>query len=207
MTKSWICTREAKSRLAGRIHNGIYFGRHIIERDTPIDKGVSLGTIPREALVVDYNKSSALKNLYKIAYSKASINSKIVRDRVLHAVYLTVDEAFPIRSNEEVEKIIAEYGGFDDQKVSLNHFIEKGAGVCRHFALTNGVLLEVFKREGHIKGNPSIDRNRDIFSGHMWTRYTNSNRSVIILDQAQGFFGFLEEAICRGLWDYRRPGE
>ncbi len=212
--KLWGNTQEALQRLKqqGKIVrvNGIHYyeGRHVIGRDTPIDGGVSIGNSEREAIVVDSNAYPLIRDLYYVARRKAMVKGVISRELVLEAVYDTVFEAMPPTdmSEEMTSKLINTYLASNDIKMSLDRFIENRVGVCRHHALACGVLLELFKKDRHIFGKPSADRNIAIFQGsHAWCRYTGSSGDVIILDVSQNYFGSIERALREGRWDYRRP--
>jgi len=210
MVSNWDKTIITKDRLKleGKLYevNGVsyYEGRPIITRDSHIDGGVYLGQGMREVIVVDSKKYPAIRCLYQSAKSKAEENGVVKREKVLRAVFDTVDEAMKY-NEEETEKIVKRHCAERDGKIRIDHFIEGGYGICRHMALTCGVLLELFKNDKVIRGEPSVDRNSIGKYGHAWCRYT-SNGDVAILDVAQKFFGRLEEAPNTG-WDYRRPEE
>ncbi|MCK4826180.1 hypothetical protein KA005_61120, partial [bacterium] len=90
-----------------------------------------------------------------------------------------------------------------DQKVMLDQFLRYGVGVCRHSALTAGLLLELLIKEKYLDGQVSVDRNT-VEGGHAWARYTNTKGTVYIIDITQEFFGTLDEAVVNGKWDYSR---
>ncbi|MEK6890968.1 MAG: hypothetical protein AABX03_02425 [Nanoarchaeota archaeon] len=166
-----------------------------------------MGGSPREAIVVDSKNSQPISNLFNIARKKASINGTVKRSEVLRAVFGIVYEQIPPTDNSEilVERLIGTYLAWDDRKMNLDRFIENRVGVCRHYALACGVLLELFKKNGNIFGTPSIDRSTTFEGAHAWCRYTGSCGEVRILDVMQNFFGSIQEAESEGRWDYRRP--
>jgi len=178
--------------------------RPIICRDSPIDGGVYLGPTAGEAIVVDSEKYPAINNLYKIAKMKATEDGKINKHKVLQAVFGTVKDTIPYNENG-VNALLDDIVTGDDVKISLDVFINSKAGVCRHQALACGALLEKFKKEGHVKGTPSIDRNAIYHGGHAWCRYTNSVGDVFILDVAQDYLGRLTDAPKDKRWPYERP--
>jgi len=104
-----------------------------------------------------------------------------------------------------VDEIIKEFGVGQDKKISLERFLERGFGVCRHQALACGVILERFSKEGYIQGKASIDRNLTHLGGHVWCRYINSKGEIIILDVAQNFFGYLSASPPERRLFYERP--
>jgi len=195
--------------------NPFYQGRRLIERDSPIDKGVYLGKHQREAIVVDSEKYPELKRLYGIAEPRTrGVDSKgnkvFYRNKVLGAVYDTVMENMKY-DNDGVEKIVDEFNVGNDGKIALDVFLQRKKGVCRHMGLTSAALLEMFKKNGYIRGKVSVDRNQEEDGGrHVWCRYTCNNGEVVILDVAQHFFGFLEKAEEKRksenpIWSYARP--
>lgn len=202
----WDRTKMAYERLEDKLDaDGKYQGRHIIGRDTPIDGGVSLGGSSREAIVVDSKQYPKIRELYQLAKTKASENGRVNRSKVLRAVYDTVTEALPTQDNGEVENLVKKLDVRDDKKISLDVFIERGVGVCMHSALTAGVLLELFKNDGYIGGNISVDRNNTSLGAHAWARYTTSDGTAMILDVTQKYFGTLDNAASQGRWPYERP--
>ena len=190
----WNRTVIMESRLGGIDR---YQGRHIIHRDTPIDKGVYLGSHAREAIVVDSEKYPALKRLYQIAKSKVN---DYTEEEILRTVYETTIEVFQNRGNG-LEELLDHYNIEDDQKIALDVFIEYGIGVCRHMALTAGALLELFKKDGYIDGKMSIDRNTTELGGHAWIRYEKKDE-VTIIDPALGYIGNLKNGLK--IWPYNR---
>lgn len=206
----WDKTDLSKKRLEKQIEtmDGVdYFqGRPVISRNTPVDGGVYTSAGPSSpAIVVDSEKYPEINNLYKRA--KKTAKNRFFDDipPILHAVYATVDEVFSHRGDDKSEELEKSFKS--DQKVTLDVFIKKGIGVCKHFALTSAALLEKFRREGLLKGKISLDRNTMEEGGHAWCRYTDPKGEVYILDLAQGFLGTLEDSDGKAKWSYRRPGE
>ena len=203
---NWRRTIEALSRVKWKLDsNGYFEGRPIIGRDTQIDGGVSLGGSSREAIVVDFGKSPYIQNLYRLARQKSSREGVVQKELVLRAVYDVVMETMHIKDEYATEALLDNLGIMNDQKVSLDLFVEKGIGVCRHNALVTGVVLERFKKDNHISGNVSADRNSCEHGGHMWTRYSSKDGRTWILDVTQEYFGGLKQAIKEGRWPYQRP--
>ncbi len=181
-----------------------YFGRHIISRDSPINQGVYMGGHPREAIVVNFEKSPQLQLAY--FETKQRIMRKageIYRHLVLPTTYQIVKEKLEY-SDYKTEQIIKKYNSNNDQKISLGLFLEEGHGVCRHQALLAGGILEQFIDEGYIRGKVSVDRNSFFHSAHAWCRYTSSKGIVMILDPTQDFIGTLKNSLKICSWDYRR---
>ncbi|MBU2638844.1 MAG: hypothetical protein KJ955_07765 [Nanoarchaeota archaeon] len=202
----WSRTMFSEKRLEDVLEGESYLGRKIIHRDSPIDKGVYLGAGEREAIVVDSDKYPAIRKLYEKAKEKALVGlaeKDIVKCMVLRAVYETVKETMTACDEKAVDAIVRLARCGKDGKIALDLFIENQVGVCRHMALACGALLELFRKDGFVSGNISIDRNTDK-GGHAWCRYTNSGGEVYILDVAQNYVGRMEKAVN---WDYRRPDE
>lgn len=213
---NWGYTVNFKDR-----HGETYQGRRIIGRDTAIDNGVYFGNYEGEALVVDSKKyPKQYERLLDIAKSEASDQKgSVVRGKVLDAVFHTVKKAMPY-SQKGVDSLlqdVAEREGKskfkDGTKIDLSMFIEDGVGVCRHQALTVGLLLEKMKEEGHIRGDISVDRSmtwnpKGERDGHAWVRYTSHSGDVWVLDVAQNYIGPIEKNEGRRHgWDYLRPDE
>ena len=209
---------------------GYFSGRPIIASDTAINGGVYLGGGKREAIVVDDDKypgalnrvyDAAIANIYGVAESPNGYPGDVffglgkgnvlhpatigVRERVLVSVFAAVLEAMPY-SSEIVSNIID--ANNNDNKVTLNNFIEVGGGVCRHQGLLVAYVLERLQNEGELMSEDkvSIDRNGVPGSGaHGWARFTSSDGTVYIVDPAQQFVGTLEEAQRTYRWPYDRP--
>lgn len=182
-----------------------YLGRPLIHRDSEVDGGVYLGQSEREAIVVDSQKYSGIRELYAVAKNKATENGRVRKDLVLEAVLQTVRDAMPKQDEKATKEIAKRYGAENDGKITLDVFIDEHTGVCRHDALACAAILEQFKKEGIIDGKPSVDRNSNHLGGHAWCRYTNSRGEVIILDVAQKFLGKLKDATEQNRWAYERP--
>ena len=200
---------EERLRMEDRLfeHGGVpYYGWPIIHRDSSIDGHVCMGEGNREAIVVNSN-SPIIRGLYERALQQASVDGTVMRNKVLRAVYDTVEEALPIQNNDAVEKLINKYGAWKDVPIGLDVFIEEGVGVCRQDALACGVLLEMAKKDGHIRGTPRINRNSTWKGGHAWCRYDSYSGVAMILDVAQGYFGRLEHADPSINWPYKRPDD
>ena len=203
MSPKWDRTVIMMRRLS--LDEGLYSGLPVIHRDSPIDGGVYLGKGQREAIVVDSQKyPRLLKKLYEIAKKRAMKNETLKKDKILNAVYETVSEALPIQDDNAVRNLIKDYGFQNDIKVSLDLFLNSGIGVCRHSALACGALLELFKKDGIIRGEVSIDRNSTFLGGHAWCRYTSFNRRIFILDVTLQYLGALNDASEKSIWGYKR---
>ena len=187
---------------------GMYQGRHIIGRDTTIDGGVSIGAYEREAIVVDSQHHPAIRQLYEKTKSKTERHGQILKGLVLNAVYDVVLETFPAKDDGAVDQLVRSFGEIPrDTKIALDTFINEGMGVCRHLALTAGVLLELFARDRYIGGRASVDRNEISAGAREWARYVNTDRDIIIIDAALGYCGPLHNPQIPLPWPYYRPGE
>lgn len=190
--------------------HGYFAGRRIIGRDTEINKGISVGQVNREAIVIDDEKHSSLNEVYEDLFKKR--REKLIQEKertktgiteVLDTVFNYVLDIMPY-NKEKTEEIRKKYP--PDKKISLNVFILNKAGVCRHQALLTGYLIERMIKEGLIQGQVRINRNyvKNI-GGHTWVKYTDNNGQVYIIDPAQKFCGTLEEAKKKGTWFYEEP--
>lgn len=195
-----------KGALERRGGEDYYQERRIIHRDSKIDGGVYLGQGEREAIVVDSEKSPEIQRLYRRVKERATSRGEVkAGGRVLRAIFEAVKEAMPRQSESAVQKLLRQGGVGLDQKISLDVFLRVGVGVCRHDALACGVLMELAKRDGYLKGKVSVDRNSSYRGGHAWARYTHSGGYVTVLDVALGYCGPLKDADAKKRWVYERP--
>lgn len=195
----------------GHYEDGTYRNRPAIEDHTPIIGGVSYGEHPDEAVVVNPEGSPALyQSWYMESIARASIKGVVRRGRVLQAVYDTIDANMAYDMDGVNSIVLARRG----KKIDLSRFMQQGVGVCRHMALAAGMLLELHKHDGHIRGTPRVNRSERVDnvtgkqSGHAWTRYNTNSGKAIILDNAQHYLGALESSLTRlptEGWDYRTP--
>ena len=218
----WGYTRAAYDSgvVENRVKRERYAGRkprHTITRDSRIDGGVYEGSYGGEAIVVDSDKSKFINAAYDDIMRAISPNGQPNKQLALKAVFIYVSNR--IRYDKPAVDAIFEKGanGVDHTKMTLDWYIGRGVGVCRHQALFVGVLLEKLVNNGVLQGRVSVDRNRnkradkaDVYDGHSWVRYTNSRNQVFILDVAQkkaAALSDLMQARNRGerVWDYARP--
>lgn len=204
--------------------HGMYEGRNIIARDTPINGGVyPVGGYTGEALVVDDKKyPKELTELYEqVSASIDKIHLKNVALRGINKVLgknkgqLSRDSQVLSQVFDKVSKTLKyDLKATDDlagnlQKIAMNRYIQEGVGVCRTQALLSAYLIERLINDGKLEGRVSIDRNQDVFegveSGHAWARFTDKDGQIFIIDPAQRFVGTLTEAqAADNKWDYRR---
>lgn len=191
---------------------GLFAGRRIIGRDTPINGGVYIGGGAREAIVVDDKQyPKELQQSYKqlrTNMERGNGSGKTIFDYVYEVSKANLGGS--LRS-EDVEKQVDEavvhimrVRGADAQ-VPLNFFIQKGIGICRQRALLAGYLIERLIREGRLKGRVSVDRNTiPGQGGHAWARYESPDRKIIVvIDPSIGYVGPINKA--PGDWSYERP--
>lgn len=212
MENRWGKTRKMKERLerGGALERrggeDYYQGRRIIHRDSEIDGGVYLGQGEREAIVVDSENSQEIQRLYQRVKERAAFRGEVkAGGRVLRAVFEVVREAMPRQSERAVQKLLRQHNIGPDQNISLDVFLRMGVGVCRHDALACGVLIELAKRDGYLKGKVSVDRNFSYRGGHAWARYAHSGGYISVLDVALGYCGPLKDADAKKRWAYERP--
>lgn len=212
---------ESKDKNKGWGH-GVYANRPVIARDTPINGGVwPVGGRHGEALVIDDQKypkdfndkyDEILNRLGLGASSRRIPLNGIMRARgkysdeleKLNTVFDVVSKT--LRYDLESTRAIAR----DYQKVTLNSYMREGVGVCRTQAALGAYFIERLIKDGILRGNVSIDRNTSetldgVSGGHAWTRFTDEQNRVYIIDPAQKFVGKLSDAQKQSdRWDYRR---
>ncbi len=202
----WNRTYFLEERLTGVRTDGIYRGRPIIHRDSPIDGGVCLGAVQREAIVVDSVLSPSLQNLVEdVLHRITDWKGKYHSDNLPAAVYKTVWKRMQC-DPEKVSDIVKQYTSSPDEGILLDVFLKEGYGVCRHQALLAGFLMETFRKQGIIDGQVSIDRNTFDSNAHAWCRYTPDAGEIIIIDPSRKFLGTLEESL-RTKWVYFRESD
>ncbi len=208
----WNRSDLAKERLWGKgllkMHDGKYFyaGRPLIHHDSPIDGGVYVGGAEREAVVVDFDQSSALKFIYRGVLSRCiDGEGAFHKSSALGAVYNAVESVFPPRTKEDVEKLIQKLGVGTDGKVSLDVFLQHRTGWCTHRALTAAALLERLVNGGYLSGTARVCRAETPEAPHAWCEYTNSHNQVFLIDHLLGGPKRLTTVIAEGKTWYARP--
>jgi hypothetical protein len=206
--------RQQNERKAGRSE------RHSIGRDTRLAEGVYEGSYGGEAITIDYRKNPQLIDAAVsdvMAAARDPQTGRVRKDQIMRSVFNRVSDTMQYDAVAVAKIFEDELGGKEGKKISLNSYIERGVGVCRHQALFAGVILERLKDEGVIGGTASVDRNMvrsgpdGEYDGHAWVRYTNSGGDVFILDIAHKKLMSLEDAMAQhakdpaGTWDYARP--
>lgn len=201
-----------------------YQGRPLIGRDTPINGGVYVGAGSREAIVVDMTKSPILSGILEQVktrtfdwdlYQQQSI-AQYDKSRILSEVFTGVRTAIRETNPSEVDSYILANKWDNDVKTNLDNFYRDGFGVCRHFALGAGVIIESLIDQGILKGRVSVDRSSgsigDRYGGHAWVRYQSQSGKIFILDPMLNYAGELTDAMhARSLgeriWEYARPSD
>jgi hypothetical protein len=206
----WDRTARAVERLTarGQISESraakLYHNRGIIGRDSPIDGGIYLGAYQREAIVVDFYSSPMLKSIFERTKLEISTHSFRAELDILNAVFAAVYQVMAYDQNA-VEELVREQGVKEDGEISLDVFAGRGIGVCRHMALTCGVIIERLVEEGVMEGSVSIDRKTFREGGHAWCRYKGPDGAIFIIDVAQKYCGKLSSpSVIR---KYSRPVE
>lgn len=146
----------------------------------------------REVCTVDYEKSTVIQNVYgklkeKIEKihedfsSKKDLDLKGLEEIVLLTIQQEIIDTFD-KTDDSNETTIVEaakekstdYVTIDGQKIpliSLDVFIEKRIGICRHRAMLFSVLASRLKKDGLLLGE--VRMVRDIVKGgaHAWNLY------------------------------------
>src|SRR5215510_2582661 len=157
-----------------------YHNRDIIGRDSPIDGGVYLGAYQREAIVVDFFSSPAIRSIFESAKLEIYAQSLRAELDILNAVYAAVYQVMTY-DRDAVEELVRAQGVKEDGEISLEVFADRGIGVCRHMALTCGVIIEKLIEEVVMEGRVSVDRKTIKQEGHAWCRYTVPDGAVFII--------------------------
>src|SRR5262245_50858681 len=206
----WDRTARAIERLTSRgqiSQSGAtkrYHNRDIIGRDSTIDGGIYLGANQREAIVVDFFSSPALRSIFESAKLEISAQSLRAELDILNTVYAAVYQAMTY-DRDAVEELVRAQGVKEDGEISLEVFAVRGIGVCRHMALTCGVIMEKLIEEEVMEGRVSIDRKTFREVGHAWCRYKSPDGAVFIIDVAQRYCGKLSGPLV--IRKYSRPVE
>lgn len=215
----WQYTENFESEADERRRREVEAGhkdRHRICRDSRIDGGVYEGAYGGEAIVVDSEKYPLVELAVEEIISKiTSPSGTIKKSAILSTVYRYVTEHMRYDS-QAVDGIFKDKcDSIDHQKIALDVYIGRRAGVCRHQALFAAAMLEKLSDKGIVRGSVSIDRNMirngadGKYDGHAWVRYTNSAGKIFILDVAQKKAAALDELMARRragekIWDYGR---
>lgn len=191
-----------------------------IGHDTPIEGGAYDGLYGGESIIVDREMypDGFWSVMNKVIKEVGLPNGTIDKGLVLDSIYNNVTQA--MRYDEDaVKKILESHGGEDGTRISLDEYIQKEVGVCRHQALFVGQLLEYFCSRGLLAGKVSVERSAmksktsGKYDGHAWIRYTNSAGKVYIIDVAQQKIGLLEEFMKmrmdgkEDVWEYGRESD
>src|SRR5574341_113213 len=194
----------ARGQISESGETKLYHNSDIIGRDFPIDGGIYLGAYQREAIVVDFFNSPMLKSIFERAKLEISTQSLRAELDILNAVYAAVYQAMAY-DHKAVEELVREQGVKEDGEISLDVFADRGIGVCRHMALTCGVIIERLIKERVMEGSVSVDRKTFKEGGHAWCRYKGPDGAVFIVDVAQKYCGKLSSpSVIRA---YSRPVE
>ncbi len=199
-----------------------YAGRHLVNRDTAINRGVYVvGGRHGEALVIDDEKypkelndvylrvTEAIQNQHEKPFNPIRALKKAIRQPEgaesvlpeLESVFGVVSDVlrYDIAATDELAR--------DGQKIALNSYISEGVGVCRTQATLCAYVIERMIGDGMLKGRVSIDRNEAVVDGrrggHAWARFADESGQVFIIDPAQKYVGSLEVVSDKG-WAYRR---
>lgn len=186
--------------------------RLMIGRDTPINKGVYLGSIEREAIVVDDESDGLLHTAYGdllIGLGRLRDQHQLATETILQEVYQLVMKKIPY--NAGLADRIMEVASQKDGRVALGSYIASHGGVCRHEALLAGYLIERLIQDERIGdenrrsfGRVSVDRNAvRNKGGHAWVRYGDEKKQVWIIDAAQKYCGKLDD-VSDEAWFYQR---
>lgn len=198
----------------GEAPHGLFAGRRIIGRNTPINGGVYVGSGAREAIVVDDRQypqelmqvsqqlSAALER--HVAGSGKNIFSYVYEVTKVNLGGSQKPETIERLIEQDVARITGARG--PDATVPLNLFIKNRRGVCRQRALLAGYLIEQLIQKGKLKGKVSVDRNTiPGLGGHAWARYESPDgKAVIIIDPSLEYVGPIAKA-PKKVWDYNRP--
>jgi hypothetical protein len=201
--------------------DGLYDDRHLIVHDAPINGGIFVDAgAGREAIFVDRKNSPILEGM--IDQVKATVvnnDGEASLFEVFSMINNLIDEK--IVKYTEVYDYLDEQNLKNDTPVSLEVFLQKGVGVCRHLSLTAAAIIEALIEENILQGRVSLERSRrnmDGMKAHAWVRYESiayrqqpHPSNVFIVDPtARGDILSLSLAMelkdesPLGIWDYAR---
>ncbi len=153
-----------------------------------IDGGMSKGRIPREIIVVDWDRDLKLRKLYKDILKKANITeqdkelSGTKKGGLLYRIFGAVRDA--IEDNEFVESHKA------GNVILVGDTIKTG-GVCRHKGPVTAAIIERMIKTGILKGKVYYIRGWE----HAWAVYRTSGGEFVVFDTAieeKGYFGDMD---------------
>ncbi|MFW5746731.1 MAG: hypothetical protein ACOCWQ_04245 [Nanoarchaeota archaeon] len=198
----WKKTIIATQRLCQRMYwqNGwlMYQGRHVITRETPISQGVYLSETESEAIVANPESVDHLTRQTLIR-TPACLGIPL-KGQILSTVTKVTRESFD-DSNDPIYAL-QQNNVAAEQKVDIGFFLSARTGVCKHMAITAGLILENLVAQGILNGYARINRSSNTQHGHAWVRYTNSAGEPLIVDPALNYAG---PVACTSDWDYRNP--
>jgi hypothetical protein len=179
--------------------------------DAPINGGIYPGRTPREAIIVDFEDSPTLQEMYSRVKNMIGNSYRYTRQfwndemDLVWAIMNVVETYTPHRGALGVKGILSRYPNAVDSEISLEVFAREGKGVCRHLGIMGALLYENLVREGISQGKSSVDRNMHSENGsHAWTRISFSSSKVYILDVMDGYYGPLSASATKH-WHYERP--
>lgn len=185
---------EAAHRLSSSTHYksastsdapyGYFRGRHIIGECTRIQGGIYVGADPHEAIVID-EKYGTLRNVY----NQLVESLKDLPEHPTHFEYHVFLKVIELSRRvlayrpEDTDQICDNEEISHDEKVALDVFISRRAGLPRHQVLLAAFLLEKLRSESIIQGLPALDNaitaqgdNREALL------YTSENGTVLRFD-------------------------
>ncbi len=190
-----------------------------------------------ELITADFESSPTMLSLYTSAKDRVDRQfaamaelgfamTEAEKERsIVASVHMAVKSAFKHVSKKimrEFEKDLAKDHLFAFV-LPLEACLREGTGICRHMAVASALLLEHFKEEGYINGSVSVDSSHRITPrdpnnpnsesgrvGHAWCRYTCSDGTVIVADNAQFLLRDLDKVKAnrrsrKQPWEYGRP--
>jgi hypothetical protein len=186
--------------------------RHIIERDTPVARGVYVD-MSDEVLITTSTASRDFKDSYDrlmerfdARRAKGGLFSDFEK---LKEVFALMKETFQgEESLEAIRKLLDAYRVPSYGEISLDRFIRAGIGSSAHKALFTALLIEELMKNGELNARSmfSVERNWRRAEPHSWVRYISADGGVVILDPELQQLAMLGDTDPLQ-WIYHRPFE
>lgn len=160
---------------------GYYMMRPIYCGTNGILGSVYLGATPQEAIVVD-EKYEMLRALFATLKNKIFKTQGIFERELISEICKTV-HAILEWNPQKLESLLAMYSIGEDQKVTLDFFINERVGLARHRALLALYLIEKFHRYGYLKQRAILSPMFEDSLGHdEKVEYTLSTGEIVFYD-------------------------
>lgn len=156
-----------------------------------VEGPIDLTFFPLTTFLIDFEHSDFLRKMYAEARRRYS-NVEGDIPLALRVIAEVTVEALKIQSVDRVDDFVMRTFREKGAEYSLDDHLREGVGNCEHSSATVLVLAERFKKEGLIKGFPSLGEekydNGVWMDGHAWARWRRGKK-VWVADAMYGFIG------------------